>query len=126
MLAWFADDAKIVLMDQDYTTDSFNLGERTYEACKAYQVCISILNEIVASGCGKQVVKENFRTREGFAFPEEGVPVRPLVAVIPNVTKPLSSNGHDTFHLRAGESISLPSNLAQHLLVNGQASVVEQ
>lgn len=45
-IAWIG-DAKIVLMERDYTTSSFNLGERTYEEGKAYQLSSAILNEII-------------------------------------------------------------------------------
>lgn len=124
-LHWFVDFAQIVVMDKDYTTESGNLGERMYEAGKAYQVCPTMRDEIISSGCGKLALRENFKNPSGFggfAFPPEGIPVRPLVSVVPKVSKALSSNGRDLFFIESGKQVSLPSNLAQHLISTNQAT----
>lgn len=125
-LWWWIEFATIVLMHSDYATSSGNLGERTYEEGKAYQVDPHMLKELAESGCGEQVTKERFRSigGDGYTSPPEGIPVRPLVGVVPKVTKMLAASAENVFHLKVGEAIEVPSNLAAYLLTTEQATAV--
>jgi hypothetical protein len=105
---------QIVLLDSDYTTESHNLGKRTYKADGYYQVCDAMLAELLATGRTIRVAPGTFRGRLAVINREQ-------VTVVPNVTRWFTANGQDTHYLTAGEPKAVPSNLAVYLTLNGFA-----
>lgn len=106
--------ARIVLMKEDYTTASGDLGERTYRSGHHYQVCDFMHDELVGCGVAEAV--------NPFFAPPSSVPERPVVRIIPSVTRWISANGRDTHQLVEGQPVEVPSNLAAYLIACGAAA----
>ncbi|MCE9565765.1 MAG: hypothetical protein K8U57_27385 [Planctomycetes bacterium] len=104
--------ANYVVMSDDYATDSFNLGNRTYQKGHTYKVDNHILAEIVGAGAGEKLKTEWAMT---------SAPLRRMDEIVPSVTRWFTANGHDTHHLTKGERTNVPSNLAVWLTMNGYA-----
>lgn len=101
----------IVVMSEDYSTDSRNLGMRTFRRGECYQVCEMMCAELVGSGLGVQVDPRDVG--------QPVAPEREQVSVRSRVTRWFTSNGLDTHWLVAGETAIVPSNLAEFISLNG-------
>lgn len=107
------DPRLIVLMREDYTTQSQNLGKRTFAGNQCYQVCQTTLDELVDAGVADQVdPRKHLPT---------GVVGREQVTVVPKVSRWFTANGADTHYLVKGVKKRVPSNLATFLTLNGYA-----
>ena len=108
------DDIRLIVqMTSDYTTESHNLGKRTYRENGCYQVCPFMLEELMGSGHARQLdpAKAPYLTRIE----------REAVAVLPTVSRWFTANGSDTHYLVEGRKQTVPSNLAAFLTLNGYA-----
>jgi hypothetical protein len=118
------DNAIYVLMNQDYTTDSFNLGQRTYQSDHIYRVDRHIMAEILANSAGQVFTQSDF-ARD----PETGRLIRPIaflvsrpnVAIMSKVSRWFSANGRDTHYFSVGKVAKVPSNLAAWMIQAGHA-----
>jgi hypothetical protein len=104
--------AEVVRMLQDYTTESGNLGSRTYQKNVAYQVDDVLLAELLAAGVAEKI---------DFVWTRQNAAIRRKDKVIPKVTRWFTANGIDTYQLTAGQPALVPSNLAVWLTLNGFA-----
>ena len=105
--------ALIVQMNADYTTESHNLGKRTFRAGCCYQVCPVMFQELMETGLA---VKLDPRRA-----PRSSAIEREQVSIIPRVTRWFTANGADTHFLTIGKEQRVPSNLAAFLTLNGYA-----
>lgn len=112
------DNRLVVRMIDDFKTSSFNLGERTFEKDKVYQVDRPQFEELIESGCASEITE-----RKPLHY-QCAAPLRPLVAVRSTVTRSISANGLDTHYLVDGEVSRVPSNLAQYLIDAGRAVAI--
>ncbi len=98
----------LVLMSEDYTTDSNNLGERTFQARKCYQVCQTTFAELMATGKAVRVHPQD--------APRPSAPIRKQVEIVSRITRWFTASGRDTYHLTVGQRHTVPSNLAAFLI----------
>lgn len=111
-------------MTADYTTTSFNLGERSYIADYIYRVDRHMLAEIQANGVGYRFTAEHIVPDPETGYlphPVAHCVLRPLVAIMSKVTRWFSATGQDTYYLTADEVSRVPSNLAAWLIQAGHA-----
>jgi hypothetical protein len=115
--------ARFVMMTDDYTTSSFNLGQRTYKHDCLYQLTQTLIQEIIDAGKGRQFRESDCPIGANFqrSVPDLSFADRPLIPVISKVSRWFTANGVDTHYLTEGGEASVPSNLAAFLVVHGYA-----
>lgn len=113
--------ARFVIMTDDYTTESLNLGVRTYLNGAVYQLTEIQIREIVDAGKGDAFTPEYCKCHPDLEVPDLSVVEHPLICIIPTVSRWFTANGEDTYHLNEGVKKEVPSNLAAQLVVAGYA-----
>lgn len=104
-----------VTMLTGFKSSADGIGEREYAKGKTYRVEAGAFAEMERHG--------DEIGRSHYVYPYQiSRPVFKMVKITPKVTRPCTSSGLDTLHLKTDEKISVPSNLAHFLVHCGLAT----